>query len=59
MNRRGKVGVALIGLGSWSGVIANAVKRSKKAQLVTCYTRRAEKREAFVKKKSLCAGGNP
>jgi len=45
-----KVGVALIGIGSWSGVIANAVQRSKKIKMVTCYTRTPEKRQAFSKK---------
>jgi len=42
-----QAGVALIGVGSWSGVIANAVQRSKKVKMVTCYTRNAEKRGAF------------
>jgi predicted dehydrogenase len=50
MRDKDRVKVALIGLGSWSGVIANAVMRSKKAKLVTCYTRKPEKREAFGKK---------
>jgi predicted dehydrogenase len=50
MSREDKVRVALIGLGSWSGVIAKAVQRSKKVKLVTCYTRKPEKREAFSKK---------
>jgi predicted dehydrogenase len=50
MSKEEKVGVALIGVGSWSGVIANAVQRSKKVKMVTCYTRKPEKREAFSKK---------
>ena len=45
-----KVGVALIGIGSWSGVIAHAVQRSKKARMVTCYTRNSERRESFSRK---------
>ncbi len=45
-----KVGVALIGIGSWSGVIADAVKRSQKAELVTCFSRTPEKRKAYRKK---------
>jgi len=45
-----KVGVALIGIGSWSAVIADAVQRSKKVKMVTCYTRNAEKRETFSRK---------
>ena len=50
MNHKDRVGLALIGIGSWSGVIANAVERSKKAKMVTCYTRNAGKREAFSRK---------
>jgi predicted dehydrogenase len=50
MAKQDKVGVALIGIGSWSGVIANAVHRSKKARMVTCFTRSPEKRLAFSKK---------
>jgi predicted dehydrogenase len=41
------VRVALIGIGSWSGVIANAAKRSQKIDLVTCFTRNPEKRREF------------
>ncbi len=50
MGKQDKAGVALIGIGSWSGVIANAVHRSKKARMVTCFTRTPEKRVAFSKK---------
>ncbi len=50
MAKQDKVGMALIGIGSWSGVIANAVHRSKKAKMVTCFTRTPEKRLAFSKK---------
>lgn len=50
MTRGDKVGVALIGIGSWSSAIANAAQRSKKVKMVTCYTRTPEKREAFSKK---------
>jgi len=50
MSKEDRVGVALIGVGSWSGVIANAVQRSKKVKMVTCYTRNPEKREAFGRK---------
>jgi UDP-N-acetyl-2-amino-2-deoxyglucuronate dehydrogenase len=47
MGKMDRVGVALIGIGSWSGVIANAVQRSEKAKMVTCYSRSPEKREGF------------
>jgi predicted dehydrogenase len=50
MAKQHKVGMALIGVGSWSGVIANAVQRSTKAKMVTCFTRTPEKRQAFSKK---------
>jgi UDP-N-acetyl-2-amino-2-deoxyglucuronate dehydrogenase len=50
MSKRDKVGVALIGVGSWSGVIADAAKRSKKAELVTCFSRSPEKRKGYSKK---------
>jgi predicted dehydrogenase len=42
--------VACLGMGWWSDVLADAIKRSKKIEIVSCYTRSAEKREAFAKK---------
>jgi len=50
MEKQGKVGVAQIGTGGWSGIIAGAVQRSNKARMVTCYTRTPEKGHAFSKK---------
>jgi predicted dehydrogenase len=50
MSKEDKVRVALIGIGSWSAIIADAVARSKKAKLVTCFSRTPEKRSAFGKK---------
>ena len=50
MVKQDKVRVALIGIGSWSSVIADAVQRSNKLELATCYTRTPEKRAAFSKK---------
>jgi len=44
------VRLALVGIGSWSTVIADGVHRSKKAKLVTCFTRTPEKRMAYSKK---------
>lgn len=44
------VKVACIGMGWWSDVLADAVKRSGKLEIVACYTRSPEKREAFAKK---------
>jgi len=50
MPKKDKVGMALIGVGSWSGVIADAVKRSKKAELVTCFSRSPERRKGCCEK---------
>jgi len=44
------VKVASIGMGWWSDVLADAVKRSGTLQIVACYTRSPEKRETFAKK---------
>ena len=42
--------VACIGMGWWSDVLADAVKRSGKLKIVACYTRSEEKRQVFAKK---------
>jgi len=42
--------VACIGMGWWSDVLADAMKRSKKFEIAACYTRSEEKRQAFAKK---------
>lgn len=44
------VRVACIGMGWWSDVLADAIKRSGKLEIVSCHTRTKEKREAFAKK---------
>lgn len=44
------VRVASIGMGWWSDVLANAVQNTPKIEIVKCYTRSPEKREAFAKK---------
>jgi predicted dehydrogenase len=44
------VRVACIGLGWWSDVLADAMKRSDKLQIVACYSRSPEKRQAFAAK---------
>jgi predicted dehydrogenase len=49
MNAQEKVGLALVGIGSWARVIASAIGRSRKAELVTCFTRSAETRRAFAR----------
>ncbi len=40
--------VACIGLGWWSGVLADAIKRSGKLSIVACYTRSQDRRVAFA-----------
>jgi predicted dehydrogenase len=42
--------VGCLGMGWWSDVLADAIKRSGKLEIVSCYTRSPEKREAFSKK---------
>jgi UDP-N-acetyl-2-amino-2-deoxyglucuronate dehydrogenase len=41
------VRVGLVGIWSWSGVIADATQRSKKLKLVTCYSRTPDKRSVY------------
>jgi len=42
--------VACIGMGWWSDVLADAIKRSDKLKIVACYTRAQQKRQAFAAK---------
>ncbi len=42
--------VACIGMGWWSDVLADAIKRSGKIEIVSCFTRSGDKRAAFAKK---------
>jgi predicted dehydrogenase len=42
--------VACIGMGWWSDVLADAIKRSDKIAIAACYTRSQDKRQAFAKK---------
>jgi predicted dehydrogenase len=42
--------VACIGMGWWSDVLADAIKRSNKIEIVACHTRSEDKRTAFAKK---------
>ena len=46
----GPLRVACIGMGWWSDVLADAIKRSKKLEIVACYTRTEDKRKAFSTK---------
>ena len=42
--------VACIGMGWWSDVLADAIRRSGKLEIVSCFSRSQEKREGFAKK---------
>lgn len=42
--------VACIGMGWWSDVLADAIRRSDKLKIVACYTRSEVKRQAFATK---------
>ena len=42
--------VACVGMGWWSDVLADAIKRSNKIEIVACFTRSQDKRSAFAKK---------
>jgi predicted dehydrogenase len=42
--------VACIGMGWWSDVLADAVTRSSNLKIVACFSRSADKRQAFAKK---------
>ncbi|MGH8696101.1 MAG: Gfo/Idh/MocA family protein [Burkholderiales bacterium] len=44
------VRVASIGMGWWSDVLADAIRRSDKLKIVACYSRSPEKRQAFAGK---------
>ena len=46
----GPVRVASIGMGWWSDVLADAIKRSGKIEIVSCYTRSGDKRHTFAQK---------
>jgi predicted dehydrogenase len=42
--------VACIGMGWWSDVLADAIQRSGKLQILSCYTRSEDKRQKFAEK---------
>ena len=42
--------VACIGMGWWSDVLADAIKRSSKLEIAACYSRSEQKRQAFATK---------
>jgi predicted dehydrogenase len=44
------INVACLGMGWWSDVLADAIKRSDKLKIVACYTRTEQKRQTFAAK---------
>jgi predicted dehydrogenase len=42
--------VAVLGMGWWSDVLSDAIKRSTEMEIVACYTRSEDKRRAFAQK---------
>ena len=42
--------VASIGMGWWSDVLADAIQRSGRMKIISCFTRTREKRDAFALK---------
>ena len=50
MSTTGPLRVACIGMGWWSDVLADAIQRSGKLTILTCYTRSEEKRKSFAAK---------
>jgi predicted dehydrogenase len=49
------INVACLGMGWWSDVLADAIQRSDKINIVSCYTRSEDKRNAFAKKYACAA----
>lgn len=50
MTEKSVVKLALIGAGAWSGAVGNAIMKSKKLRLVTCFDVIPEKRQALSQK---------
>jgi predicted dehydrogenase len=51
----GPVRVAMLGLGWWSDVLADGIKRSDKFEIISCFTRSEDKRHAFAQKYGCAA----
>jgi predicted dehydrogenase len=54
----GALKVACIGMGWWSDVLADAIRRSGKLEIVACYTRSEQKRHAFAEKYGCTAASD-
>ncbi len=49
------INVACLGMGWWSDVLADAIQKTDKINIVSCYTRSEDKRNTFAKKYSCAA----
>jgi predicted dehydrogenase len=54
----GPLRVAVLGIGWWSDVLADAMKRSGKFEIVSCFTRSEDKRRAFAEKYGCAAASS-
>lgn len=52
------VKAAVLGIGWWSDVLTDAVKRGTSVEIVSCYTRSEDKRKAFAQKYGCKAAGS-
>lgn len=52
------VRVASIGMGWWSDVLADAIRKTPRLEIVSCFTRSQEKRETFARKYGCKAAGS-
>ncbi len=52
------INVACLGMGWWSDVLADAIVRSGKLKITSCYTRSEDKRAAFAKKYNCTAASS-
>ena len=52
------VRVASLGMGWWSDVLADAIKKTNKLDIVSCYSRSEEKREKFAEKYNCSAASS-
>ena len=48
--------VGCIGMGWWSDVLADAIRRSGKLEVAACYTRSPDKRAAFAANAARLSG---
>ena len=52
------VRVASLGMGWWSDVLADAIKKTNKLDIVSCYSRSEDKRKKFAEKYNCSAASS-